>query len=117
MKNAGQQHKNNAKADKDGPTQQERDRGASQQTEVKPVNEVRDRRTVEATLATPWRLAIGTNMPLMKINGNRTRLDSIMTLEGFVLAGDARSTPRVEKQNAPSSRLIAIRRTPKRLTA
>jgi len=47
VKNAGEQHKGNAKADKDGPTRQERDRGASQQAEVKPVNEVRDRRTVD----------------------------------------------------------------------
>jgi hypothetical protein len=69
-----------------------------------------------ATLAIPWRLAIGTNMPLMKIRGKRTRFESSITLGGFVLAGDARSTPRAEKQNAPSTRLIAIMRTPVKLT-
>jgi hypothetical protein len=35
------------------------------------------------------RVAICTNMPLTNIKGKRTRLESIMTLEGLVLAADA----------------------------
>ncbi|MGZ7180658.1 MAG: hypothetical protein ACXVJJ_00200 [Halobacteriota archaeon] len=46
MKKAGAWHKDNAKADKSGPVEQEWDRSAAKQSTVKSVNEVRDRRTV-----------------------------------------------------------------------
>lgn len=46
MKRASEQDKHNAKTDKGGPVEQERDRRAAQQSMAKSVNEVRDRRTV-----------------------------------------------------------------------
>ena len=43
----------------------------------------------------------GTNIPLMNIKGNLTRLESIMTLEGAFEDGEARRTPSDAKQRQP----------------
>ena len=45
--------------------------------------------------------SIGTNIPLTKSSGRRTKLDSSMMLEGPLAGGAARSTPNAAKLNAP----------------
>ncbi len=46
---------------------------------------------------------MGMNIPLTKMSGKRTRLESIMMYDGLGTDGDASNTPRDEKQREPKS--------------
>ena len=48
-------------------------------------------------------LSIGMNIPLMNINGNLTRLESIIMFDGLSVGGDESRLPRAEKQKADST--------------
>jgi hypothetical protein len=51
---------------------------------------------------------MGMKMPLMNINGKRTRFDSIITFDGLSVGGDDSRLPNAEKQKA--DRIISIAR-------
>ena len=54
--------------------------------------------------------SIGTNMPLTKSKGRRTKLESIMIYEGLLAGGDATNTPSAENVNAPASTNLSSHR-------
>ena len=51
--------------------------------------------------------SIGMNTPLMNINGNLTRFESIITFDGLSVGGDESKLPNAEKQKAERTISIA----------